>query len=242
MSKSIDQSVCRNGLLGRLDTAAFSSLAHDLQLTNLDKGTVLVAEDAVVNYLYFIEDGIGSIITTSPEGLECEAGLFGFDGVGPISPIFGVENSPNRVIIQVIGQGYRIERIAFMEAVDNSKSLKALLFRYAHTLMAQTCFTALSNAVHSVDERLARWLLMCHDRSLNDDIALTHDFMSLMLAVRRPSVTTSLHALEGNGFIRTQRGYVTIRNRAGLEDFASDTYGKAEDEYRRSIGLMRKVK
>ncbi len=114
-----------------------------------------------------------------------------------------------------------------------------LAVRYALTLGEQIAYTALSNAVHPIDERLARWLLMCHDRSDSDDLALTHEYMSIMLTVRRPSVTSSLHVLEGNGFIRSERGYVTIRNRKALEEFAGDAYGKPEAVYRRLIGPMR---
>jgi CRP-like cAMP-binding protein len=94
----------------------------------------------------------------------------------------------------------------------------------------------LSNAVHSVDERLAKWLLMAHDRVIGDEFSLTHDYIAIMLAVRRPSVTTSLHVLEGNGFIRSERKLITIRNRAALEEFARDAYGRPEQEYRRLFG------
>jgi CRP-like cAMP-binding protein len=84
-----------------------------------------------------------------------------------------------------------------------------------------------------VNERLARWILMCHDRISGDELSLTHEYISVMLAVRRPSVTTALHVLEGNGFIRSTRGIVTIRNRTALEEFARDAYGRPEEEYRR---------
>ncbi|MFE1602636.1 Crp/Fnr family transcriptional regulator [Methylobacterium sp. ID0610] len=117
-------------------------------------------------------------------------------------------------------------------------SLRNLLLRFVQVRGLQTNFTALSNAVHPIDERLARRLLMCHDRSPTNEMALTHDFLSLMLAVRRPSVTTALHVLEGNGFIRTERGHITIRDRRGLEEFAQDAYGRPEAEYRRLIGPL----
>ena len=104
--------------------------------------------------------------------------------------------------------------------------------------MVQMTFSVLANAVHHVEERLARWLLMVHDRSDGDDLALTHAFMGVMLSVRRPSVTTALHVLEGNRFIRAERGYVTIRDRAALELFAGDAYGRPEEEYRRLLGAM----
>jgi CRP-like cAMP-binding protein len=125
-----------------------------------------------------------------------------------------------------------------LEAIHTSAPLRKLLMKYMQTLSTQTSYTALSNAVHHVDERLARWLLMCHDRVDGDEFALTHEFLSLMLAVRRPSVTTALHVLEGNGFIRSVRGYITILDRAALETFAADAYGRPEEEYRRLIGAI----
>lgn len=128
---------------------------------------------------------------------------------------------------------------AFQGAVAQSASLRTLLLRFAQVLGIQTAYTALSNAVHHVDERLARWLLMAHDRVDGESLGLTHEFMSIMLAVRRPSVTTALHVLEGNGFIRSERSCVIIRNRAALEEFAGDSYGVPEAEYERLIGPMR---
>ena len=102
----------------------------------------------------------------------------------------------------------------------------------------QASYSILSNAVHSVDERLARWLLMCHDRSPSDDLELTHQFIGVMLSVRRPSVTSSLHVLQGHGLIETSRGFVTILNRAALEAFAGDAYGGPEAEYRQLLGPL----
>lgn len=115
--------------------------------------------------------------------------------------------------------------------MPNCGAFSDLLHRSAHNLGTQVSYTALTNAVHHVDERLGRWLLMCHDRLREDEFQITHDFMALMLAVRRPSVTTSLHVLEGNRFIRAERSRITIRNRRALEEFAQDAYGRPEAEY-----------
>ena len=106
------------------------------------------------------------------------------------------------------------------------------------TLWTQSTYTALSNAMHHVEERLARWILMCHDRVDGDRIELTHDFIAVMLGVRRPSVTTALHLLEGNKLIYSERGIVTVRDRLELEVFAADAYGIPEREYARVIGQL----
>jgi CRP-like cAMP-binding protein len=217
----------------------FKCLVPHLELVIMQRGFTLVEADHVIDYVYFFETGIGSIIAASPEGEEVEAGLFGWDGFSPVSAILGSITAPNRIIAQVPGEAYRIARNIFVDAVNNSVLLRNLVLRFVQVLNTQASFTALSNAVHSIDERLARWLLMCHDRHASDDIPLTHEFLSIMLAVRRPSVTTALHVLEGNGFIRSERGYVVVRNRHALEDFAKDAYGKAEAEYKKLIGPMR---
>jgi CRP-like cAMP-binding protein len=214
----------------------FALLASELKPVNLPKGFVLTEANQVVEKVYFPETSIGSVVATSPDGLECEAGLIGREGLLPFSVLLGSDASPHRIIIQVPNGGHSIGRLRFLDAFQASVTLRSLCLCFVQVMAVQCAFTALSNAVHPVDERLARWLLMCHDRTPSDDIPLTHEFMSLMLAVRRPSVTTSLHVLEGNGFIRSERGHITILNRKALEEFAGDAYGRPEAEYRRLIG------
>lgn len=117
--------------------------------------------------------------------------------------------------------------------METNRAFWKVMIRAIEAFAIQLAYTSVSNAVHDVNERLARWLLMCHHRVAGDELLLTHEFISLMLSVRRPSVTTSLHVLEGNGFIRAERGAITIRNRKSLEEFAHDAYGRPEAEYRR---------
>jgi CRP-like cAMP-binding protein len=117
--------------------------------------------------------------------------------------------------------------------MEERPSVHRLLLRYAHALNVQTSSTAFANANHTLEMRLARWLLMCRDRIDSDDIEITHDFLAMMLGVRRPGVTTTLHVLEGNRLIRSTRGMVTIRDRKRLEALADDAYGLPEREYAR---------
>lgn len=107
--------------------------------------------------------------------------------------------------------------------------------RYGQTLTVQAAHTALANVTRPVEVRLARWVLMAHDRADGDELALTHDYLSIMLGVRRPSVTTALHILEGNLLIKGTRGTITVRDRPGLEEFSDGSYGKPENEYARLI-------
>lgn len=235
----IDQSSVRNRLLRAMSPEDFASLAPHLTSDQAKKNAVLFRKGEPIETVWFIERGIGSIITVSAEGQQVENGLFGRDGFGPVAIVMGSDRTPYDGRVQIPDDCHRIHVDPFKKAVEQSPTLHGLLLRYVQTLSVQTAYTALSNAVHPIEERLARWLLMCHDRLETDEMELTHEFMSIMLAVRRPSVTTSLHVLEGNGFIRAERVRVFMRDRAGLEEFAADAYGPPEREYERLIGPLR---
>jgi CRP-like cAMP-binding protein len=235
----LQRSVMSNRLLRRLSEEAFQLLAPNLEPIDLPNRFSIAEAGKPIHYAYFLSSGIASIVAESPEGQRAEAGLFGREGWSPTALLVAVEDSANDIFMQVAGSGHRVARSPFLELLEASASFRRLLMLFNQTLATQTSYTALSNAVHHIDERLARWLLMCHDRVDGDEIALTHEFLSLMLAVRRPSVTTALHVLEGNRFIYAERGYITIRDRGGLEAFAADTYGRPEKEYQDLIGPLR---
>ena len=236
---SLDRSRLRNHLLCRLAPDDFARIVRHLEPVEFRKGDVLSEPGRPLERAVFPERGIGSIIAGSPEGHAVESGLFGRDGVSAPGLAMGVDHSPHRCIVQVPGDGHSLPAATLRTVIDAVPALRDLLLRFAYALSVQTAHTALSNAVHPIDERLARWLLMCHDRVDGDELALTHEFMSIMLAVRRPSVTTALHVLEGNRFIRAERGVIIIRDRPALEEFAGDAYGRPEAEYERLIGPLR---
>ena len=232
------QSSVRNRLLLLMEAADFDRFAPHLEPVSLGKGLTLIEPDEAIEHIYFPDSGVGSILAVSPEGRVIEAGLFGCEGMAPAAPLLGVASTATRTIIQVEGEGWRIATAPLMAGVEASAATRWLLLRYVQTQIEQTSYTALSNALHGVDQRLARWILMCDDRSAGRDMPLTHEFMAIMLGVRRPSVTTSLHVLEGEGFIRSQRGCVIMRDREAMERFAGDAYGKPEAVYRKLIGAM----
>lgn len=227
------QSSIQNKLLAILPPTDFDLIATDLAHIDLPQGATLARVGKPIEHVYFLTSGIGSLVATTPEGHRAEAGIFGFDGYVPTTAIAEVETSSHDVSMQVAGDAYRMNYDHFRASVDRSKNFSKLVIRSIEAFSVQLAHTAVSNAVHDVNQRLARWLLMCHDRVPGNEIGLTHEFVAMMLAVRRPSVTTSLHTLEGSGFIRSQRGMITIRNRSALEEFAHDAYGRPEAEYRR---------
>jgi CRP-like cAMP-binding protein len=229
----LKQSSVHNKLVGILPAEDFSLISPDLEYIALPRTTPLAAAGKPIDYVYFLTSGIGSVVVTTPHGNQAEAGIFGFDGYVPTSVVTGTELSTYDVHMQLAGDGYRMAYQVFGQHLESNRNFFKVMIRSMEGFSVQLAYTAVSNAVHDVNERLARWLLMCHDRVSGNEIHLTHEFISLMLTVRRPSVTTSLQILEGNGFIWSKRGVIIIRDRAALEEFASDAYGKPEEEYRR---------
>lgn len=230
---ALPQSAVRNKLLSLLPAKDYQLVARDLTHVTMPRGTLIAASGKPIENVFFLESGIGSILITTPEGHRAEGGLFGFEGYVPTAAIADVELSSHEICIQLHAEAYRMEYRAFRGWMERNVNFRRLMIRSIEAFSVQLAYTAVSNAVHAVDERLARWLLMCHDRVAGHEIQLTHDYISLILAVRRPSVTTALHVLEGNGYIKAERGVITIRNRPGLEEFARDAYGRPEEEYRR---------
>jgi len=233
------QQTVKNQLLRQMSPADYALLQPALVPTDLPKEMTLGEPGKPFTQACFPDSGIGSIVALSPEGHRSEVGITGREGMFGFALILGVNQTPHEIFMQVAGSGYFLDEETLMSACRVSPTLQAGLLRYVQTYSVQTSFTALSNATHSVEVRLARWLLMSHDRSEGDEIRLTHEFLSLMLAVTRPSVTVALHVLEGAHLIRSKRGRVMIRHRTGLEELASDAYGSAEDEYERLIGPLR---
>jgi CRP-like cAMP-binding protein len=153
------------------------------------------------------------------------------------SLLLGADRTPLETFVQIDGgTAHRIGREAFLRAVSESQSLRALFGAFAQCLATQVSYTASSNANQPLQERLARWLLMCHDRVDGANLDLTHEFLSMMLAVRRAGVTDNLKQMRAEGAIATRRGAISVLDRARLESIAGAGYGAPEAEYRRLIG------
>jgi CRP-like cAMP-binding protein len=179
-----------------------------------------------------MEQGYTSVCTGG-DGSKIEIGIIGREGMVGVPVALGVRTTPFEFFIQHAGKGPRMPTHHLEEVMDERPSLHRRLLRYAQAMNVQTSGTAFANAEHTVEARLARWLLMCHDRLDGDDIQITHEFLSMMLGVRRAGVTTATHVLEGNGLIRAKRGVITILDREKLEGLADNAYGLPEAEYAR---------
>ena len=226
-------------LLNALSPEDFLLLEPRLSWCELERGATLVEPDEPIIDAWFPSAGLSSIIAVSGESQGIEVGIIGREGLIGVPLVLDCDRTPHRIFMQVAGAGFRIASADLDAAMNASASLRNRLLRFVQVFHIQTTYTALSNTLYTVEERLARWLLMSHDRQDGDEIPLTHDFLALMLGVRRPSVTIALHSLEGLGFIRATRGLVTIRKRSDLQDFAGSAYGTPEAEYERLIGPFR---
>jgi CRP-like cAMP-binding protein len=183
-----------------------------------------------------MEAGIASVVAVQSDETRVEVGLIGREGMSGIAVVLGGDQSPHSTYIQVAGEAQRITINELRKAMRASEALHGLLLKFAHAFMVQTAQTAIANARAHIDQRLARWILMAHDRTGNTDLPLTHEFLALMLGVRRAGVTEALQSLKRKKLIDTGRNQIMMLNRKGIERAAGHSYGLPEKEYRRLIG------
>ncbi|MER9641531.1 Crp/Fnr family transcriptional regulator [Mesorhizobium sp. M0239] len=226
----------QNQLLRRMPADDLALLEPHMQRCDLPLRMMLVTPNIPIEAVYFIEQGIGSVVASTASGQEAEVGFIGFEGMTGYSLVMGDDRAPHACYVQLEGEAIRIEAGAFKAALGASATMRMFLLRFINALQTQAGCTALVNARLKLEERLARWLLMCDDRVPGEHLAITHEFLAIMLGVRRPGVTVALQLLEGRALIRSRRGEIVIRDRAGLLELANGSYGEAEAEYARLIG------
>ncbi|SER80330.1 Crp/Fnr family transcriptional regulator [Rhizobium sp. NFR03] len=226
----------KNGLLASLSPPDLDIMLAQLERIDLVHGQVLYQPFEKITYAYFFLGGLSSEVIRDSSGQRVEIGCVGREGLSGLPLLLGIGEAPHQAFMQIGGPALRISAERLAAVLKDHPSIRNALMKFVHTFMMQVASTALADARYTINERLARWILMAHDRAGEDDLPLTHDFLALMLGVRRPSVTTALHILEGENLIRSSRGTVTVRDRTGLERLAGGSYGFAEAEYKRVIG------
>jgi len=228
-------SITCNTLLLTLSADDLALLQPHLEVIALKRGDVIVEPNKPIQHVVFPEDAIISVVASTPDGRRIEVGIIGRDGVTGASVLHGADTTPHEIFTQVPGSALRMAADDLRTAIRTSPSLHGRLLRYAEAFNVQVAYTALSHGSYTIEERLARWLLMCHDRVDGDDLPLVHEFLSIMLGVQRPRVTVALQTLEAGDMIHTSRGLITITDRGKLEEVAGGSYGVPEAEYRRLI-------
>lgn len=228
----------RNLLLQRLPQEDLQSLTPYLEAVNLEQNYTCISPGKGISHVYFLDGGLGSTVIPDEIHGTSEIGAQGFEGLIGVPAVLGSNVTPHQTFMQVGGPARRLAVAHLESAMNESPALRKLLLLYAHVFMVQVAQTAYTNARYNVDERLSRWILMSSDR-LGGQLALTHEFLSFMLGIRRSSVSDALHILEGEGLIRASRGLIEVRDRRGVEQRTNGCYGIAEAEYERLIGPWR---
>lgn len=223
----------KNQILLALPDEDYQRLHPYLEPVELKLGQILYRPEEPISYVYFPNNAMASIIATTPDGQAAEVGVVGREGISGVDVLMGVDSTPNEAMIQLPDGALRIKTETIREEFKRGGAFQNLSLKYIHALMMQISQTALCNRLHNVEQRLARWLLMCHDRAKGDELTLTQEFLSIMLGVNRPTVTNAAVLLQGGGFIKYSRGKITILDREGLEDFACDCYEVVKPEYDR---------
>jgi CRP-like cAMP-binding protein len=218
------KSASPNRLLARLPPKAYRNLASGLVPVTLVFGDVLCEPGEQIAHVYFPARSVVSLLTVVDGRSALEVGLVGDEGMVGIPLALGVSVSPVRALVQGAGPAMRMSAARFRKAFDSTPALQRGLHRYTYALMAQVTQTAACNRFHTVEARLARWLLMTRDRVASDQFRLTHEFLAHMLGVRRVGVTIAASALQRRSLIEYKRGEISILDNAGLEAAACSCY------------------
>lgn len=206
-----------NGVLRSLLPQVSQRLLTRCQQVSLTYGDVLAEFGDKIKYVYFVNSGIVSLLAPVDKHASVEVGLIGREGMVGISLLLGVGVSPVRVLVQGTGSAMRMDAASFRAEIKRTPALTQGLNRYLYTFIAQVAQTAACNRYHILTARLARWLLMTHDRMPGNTFYLTQAFLAHMLGVRRVGVSTAARALQKKNLIQYGRGHITILNRKGLE-------------------------
>jgi len=227
-------STSNNRLLASLARADRELVAPHLEPAKLNFRQRLEAADRKIDRIFFLDAGLASVVAIGGGGRRrAEIAVVGREGAIGVAAVLGVDRSSHETFVQVAGHARSIDASVLQGLMQKSRPLAVCLTRYAYVFAVQAGHTALANAQGKIEERLARWLLMAHDRLEGDELHLTHELLAAMLGVRRAGITTALHELEKSALISTTRGCVTVLDRRGLEESANGLYGVPEAEFER---------
>jgi CRP-like cAMP-binding protein len=230
-SVSTPSSTYKNRILAALPAAEINHIAP--HLTHVVLGLREILADGHNTSGYFMEEGLASVVITQNNGDTTEVGVIGIDGLVGVPILLGVDGTPGRTFMQVAGSGYKIPADHLKESFERPGELRTHLQKYIQGFMVQSAHNSACNRHHEIAQRLARWVLTCHDRIQTDRMPLTHEFLSQMLGAPRATVTLAAGQLQKAGFIEYTRGHVTITNRTELEYAACECYRVVRDDFRR---------
>jgi CRP-like cAMP-binding protein len=232
----------QNKILAALPSKEYNRLLPHLTLVSLLSGETLYEMEDRIKHVYFVNGAVVSLVTHMEEGLSVEVGLVGNEGMVGLSIVMGDDVSQNHAVVQIPDGAMRMKTGKLREELKRGGQLQSLLLRYSLVLLKQVSQTAACNRNHNLGERLARWLLLCHDRVGGDELRLTQEFLAQMLGTRRSRVSEAAIILQSSGLIRYSRGIITILDRAGLEEFVCECYQVVKAEFDRLLRVNRRAK
>ena len=225
-----------NHLLASLPRESLGRLQPNLEPMTFALGEVVYESGAHMRHVYFPTTSHISLLYTMIDGSTAEMGLVGNEGVVGIALFMGGETTPNRAMVQGGGLAFRMKTKAMLDEFKRGEEFQHVLLRYTQALITQISQTAVCNRLHSVEQRLCRWLLMTHDRGDSDQLQMTHEFISNMLGVRREGVTLAAHRLQDAKMISYVRGHINILDREQLLAHVCECYGVVKAEHQRLLG------
>lgn len=233
--------VFRNRLLAALPPEALARLWPQLTLVELSSRQVLCAPEQPITAVYFPETGCVSMLAYMQDGHPTEVGHIGHDGIVGFPILLEGDRDGLETMVRHSGTAWRMGAALFREELAQIPFLRSLLRRYALVHYEQVARAAACNGRHGIRQRLARWLLMAHDRIEGDTFPVTHEYLSIMLGVRRAGITETAGALHKAGIICSARGQITVRDRLGLESAACECYGSVRRAWDRLYGQQDKA-
>jgi CRP-like cAMP-binding protein len=233
--KKVPAPTSANRLLAALPKSEYERLLSDSKEIDLIFGDTLYESHAPIRFAYFPISGVVSLLASTEHQNELEVGLVGNEGMVGLPLSVGVTTSNNRALVQGAGRAMILKASVLRREYKQDSSLACILHVYANTVLTQVSQIAACNRFHQSGARLARWLLMTHDRMGVDEFQLTQEFLSKMLGVRRERINASAVDLQKQGLITYNRGILTVLRRARLEEIACSCYGMIKDDYERTI-------
>lgn len=225
-----------NRILNALPPGEYERLMPLLEPVEMRVGEVLYRPDQPVTHVFFPNRGTVSVVSVFEDGGMVEVGMVGNEGMFGVCVFLGSVTTPLQAVVQLSGDGLRMRADALRREFAKCGALQDLLLRYTQAFITQVSLTAACNRAHSIDGRMARWLLMCQDRAHSTELKTTHEFIATMLGTRRAGVTEAACKLRESGLIDYRRGHVTVLDRAGLEATSCECYPIVKREFDRLVG------
>ena len=235
MATSKVSGVFANTILAKLSHGCLAELRPHLESVDLAVRKVIYEPNQRVRDVYFVEVGMISVVSTMKDGAMIEVGTIGREGMVGGFLLLGTESVPYQYFVQIAGHGHRMDAKELKSLAGRNGEFRDLILRYQAAFQTQAMQGAACNGLHSIPQRCCRWILMSQDRVDADAVPLTHEFLGLMLGVRRASVTDVLRPLQDRGWIQSKRGEITVLNRKGLESGSCECYRIIIDQYKQLL-------